>query len=100
MIVLLQFRKYGPKAYVDRMKEITDSMMSSSYESTSIYILEAELNSYREMQNGYRYYTYVHVVPAGSQSDASTSVALLSVALLRLFELARYASVSLRQRTT
>ena len=29
MIVLSQFRKYGPKAYVDRMKEITDSMMSS-----------------------------------------------------------------------
>ena len=85
MIVLLQFRKYGPKAYVDRMKEITDSrclLDLFSYESTSIYILEAELNSYREMQNGCRYYKYV--VPAGSQSDASTSVALLSVALLRI----------------
>ena len=44
---------------------------------------------------------------AGSQSDAITSVALRSVALLRitsienvLFELARYASISLRQQTT
>ena len=47
------------------------------------------------------------LIKAGSQSDASTSIVLHSVALLRitsienvLFELARYASVSLRQPTT